>query len=262
MYLMLTDETNNTPTTAARFFAYGGLVVPGDEIESLTAKIVEIRNDAGYRDTDVLKFDTNVRPAHIDRDTCTNAKSRVIESCSECGCKFIAYLVLHDIARNREPRELVTWAADHVIGRFNMYLHEVDSVGLCVIDSLPVDRQFQYLTDKFTGGLNLDGNIVPLDRIQLFAATVISASHISSAMDIVLGSFRYAINDPQNPQAARAMMVNVVRLMWYREHEGEKYLGDRGLIFRPDPESIRVDAYREQYNNLRAYLQELVDEVD
>lgn len=262
MYLMLTDETNNTPVGQIKFFVYGGLIIPLDQVEALTAKIKKIRQDAGYESGDVLKFDTNARPQHIDHQTCTKVKKRVIEACKKCGCRFIAYLILHDIAKSNDPRQLVTWAADHVIGRFNYFLTNADTTGICIIDSLPVDRQFQYLSDKFCNGLQLEGKLLPLDRIQLFAATVINASHLSSAMDIVLGSFRYAINDPPNDAAAKDMMKNVARLMWYREHEGNKYIGERGIVFRPIRKNIRVSDYRQQYDDLEAYLQSLIKDVE
>lgn len=262
MYLMFTDETNNTASEQAKFFIYGGLIVPVTRIQVLSAKIEDIRINAGYSVDDCLKFDTNARPDHVSREECTEAKKRVLHSCIEEGCKFIAYFVLHQIAKNRDPRELVTWAADHVIGRFNMYLQEKDSQGICLIDSLPVDKQFQYLSDKFTTGLDLPGENLSLNRIQVFGATVINASQISSAMDIVLGSLRYAVNDPANKEAAKSMMEDVARMMWYREHQGEKYLGDRGVILRPKLNNIEVEAYRQGYQTLTDYLQSLIADVD
>ena len=98
-----------------------------------------------------------------------------------------------------------------------------------------------------------------LNRIVMFSATTMNASHASSAMDIVLGSFRYAINDPQNKDAASEVMKNVVRLMWHREHDGEKYLGERGLIFRP--KEVRSDGIRAEYDKLKTYIGELIKGV-
>ena len=81
-------------------------------------------------------------------------------------------------------------------------------------------------------------------------------------MDIVLGCFRYAINNPQNRPAARTMMRNVGRLMWYREREGDQCVDERGIIFRPKQQNIISANYRQQYVELREYLNELVADLE
>ena len=155
MYIMLTDETNRDPDGDSQFFVYGGLIIPMNQVESLSNEIAEIRREIGYRPGESLKFDTNARPGHIDISSCTRAKNQVVEACRRHECTFIAYLILHNIARGQDERDIILWAADHVIGRFNKFLEEKDSAGIVVIDSLPVDRQFRYLSDKFTIGLEL-----------------------------------------------------------------------------------------------------------
>jgi hypothetical protein len=257
---MYTDETNSSPSANTKFFVYGGLIVPMPNLERLHSTIERIRRDAGYRPTDTLKFDTRARPEYVERELCTAAKQQVIESCLALGCKFIAYVIHHAILKNQDARTTVTWAADHVFGRFNVFLQEASATGICAVDSLPVDKQFAYLSEKFCGGLTLDdGSRVDLSRIILFSATTMNASHASSAMDIVLGSFRYAINDPQNKVAAAEMMKNVARLMWHKEREGEKYLGERGLIFRP--KEVKSDRIRAEYDQLKSYIGDLIKDA-
>jgi len=260
MYIMFTDETNRRPSRDRRFFVYGGLLFPIEHLSTIHDHIEKIRNEAGYRPTDILKFDTHSRPEHVSRDQATEAKRQIVSLCNELGCKFIAHIILHDIIRNQDPVQQVHWAADYVIGRYNKYLEEVEDIGICVVDNLPNGTEFRYLVDKFSVGLDLpDGRHIPLDRIKLFASTRIGASHAHSAMDIVLGSFRYVINNPRNLQAASTMIKQVAEMMWAYEKDGVRYVRDRGLIIRPPLENIRSRAYRSEYENLLRQLGELTN---
>ena len=260
MQIMFTDETNQQPSRDGRFFVYGGLLFPVENLGVIHEDIERIRDDAGYRPTDVLKFDTRSRPDRVSRQQATEAKQRIIALCSDLGCKFIVHIILHDIIRNQDPVQQVRWAADYVIGRYNQYLEEIDDVGVCIVDNLPNGTEFQYLVDKFTVGLNLpDHRSASLDRIKLFASTRIGASHAHSAMDIVLGSFRYVINNPRNLDAASAMIKQVAKMMWAHERNGVRYIRERGLIIRPPLDSIRSSRYRTEYEDLLKRLDELTN---
>ena len=58
MFIMYTDETNNTPSTNAKFFIYGGLILPIENLGRMHDEIAQIRAETGYRPADILKFDT------------------------------------------------------------------------------------------------------------------------------------------------------------------------------------------------------------
>lgn len=260
MHFLFTDETNLPSDPTARFFAYGGLIVPPAKLGELHAGIAKIRRDAGYRPTDELKFQTSVRPAHVSVGQCTTAKNSVVDLCIRLQCRFIAYVVLHEIAKNRPIGEVVSWGASHVIGRFNYFLSTIQGDGVVVLDRLPGAAEYSLLTDRFTRGLTFpDRSQVELDRIRLFASSCSNASHASSAMDIVLGTFRYCINQPKNVPAARAMMANITKLIWC-ERDGENlYPFERGLIFRP--KEIKSQTYQQEYDDLLAWINELLGEA-
>jgi hypothetical protein len=80
MQLFLTDETNLRPSDDARFFAYGGLIVPMDCVVELDSAIARIRAEKGYRPTDELKFDTRTRPGQVSIANATAAKREVVEA--------------------------------------------------------------------------------------------------------------------------------------------------------------------------------------
>jgi len=263
MHILLTDETNRHPSRDAQFFVYGGLLFPVDALGVLHTGMEAIRRTAGYRPGDELKFDTRARPAHVTMDAATNAKRQTIELAQRAGCKFIVHVILHAIIENQDADQQIQWAADYVIGRFNQYLHEVGDDGICILDNLPNGSEFGYLSAKFANGLTLDtGTRLSLDRIKLFASTCLGASHANSVMDIVLGTFRYCINNPRNEEAARAMLGSVARLMWGREENGQMIVRGRGLILRPEISDVRNDGYRRQYEELIAHIVRLLREID
>lgn len=260
MYIMFTDETNTRPVKDGKFFIYGGLFFPIEKLPELHARIESIRKDAGYNQGDVFKFDTRSRPEHVDKDKATEAKKEVVALCKNAGCKFIAHIILHDIIQNQDLVQQVRWAADYVIGRYHKYLLEVNDFGIVAVDNLPNGTEFQYLTDKFSFGLDLPGNDrLPLERILLYTSTRIGASQVHSAMDIILGSFRYVVNNPQNITAATIMIKQVSQMMWAAEKNGVRYVGDRGLIVRPPIDGIRKTEYRDEYNDLIRRLEELTN---
>ena len=87
-----------------------------------------------------------------------------------------------------------------------------------------------------------------------------NASHANSVMDIVLGSFRYCINNPKNKDAARHMMGRVVDILWHSK-EGDKYhMLDKGLIVRPEMPNIKSPTIKAEYNELFRHINELLNE--
>lgn len=260
MYLLLTDETNRSHSKEATFFVYGGLIVQLDKIPTLHLAIEEIRTNNGYQPRDVLKFDTYSRPKHITQAQATEAKRQVVAACVEHGCKFIAYVVHHQIARNQPIQQVVEWGANHVIGKFNYFLTLERSHGIVAMDRLPHGVEFGYLSQKFTDGLSFtEDPSVMLDRITLFSSTCINASHLCSAMDIVLGSWRYCINAPQNIDAAKAMMADITRLIWCRREGDTLHAMEKGLVLRP--KEIRAPQYKADYEALGKRINELIADV-
>lgn len=260
MHILLADETNRRPSADCKFFVYGGLLLPVEKLPELHTGVEAIRQETGYKPGDILKFDTRERPTHIPIEKATEAKQKTVSLCITLGCKFIAHVILHDIIKNQDPDQHILWAADSVFGRFHKYLDTVvHDDGIIVVDNLPVKAQFQYLSEKFAYGLHLhDGTDKSLSRIKLFAASCVGASHANSAMDIVLGSFRYCINNPKNRDAAREMIGAVTKLIWHDKTESTLLVIDRGLIPRPRIKDIKVEKYKQEYTDLFVQINTLI----
>lgn len=251
MYLMVADETNQRPSKDVRFFVYGGLLFDINKLHELDSEVSKIRLKAGYKDSDEFKFDTRTRPTYVSQEKFLQAKNDVVNLCIKLQCKFLVHIILHDIIANQDLDQQVEWAADYVIGRYNMYLNDVNDDGICVIDNLPIKGQFKYLSDKFVTGLSMStGKATKLNRIKLFAASCVNASHANSAMDIVLGSFRYCINNPKNPDAAKALIGKVSDLLWGEKVGKDYHVIGRGVVVRPEMKNIRFESYKKVYDEL------------
>jgi hypothetical protein len=260
MYALLTDETNLEASEAVRFFTYGGLIVPMAKIPTLHARIEEIRKAAGYGPADRLKFETKARPKGVTIEAATKAKREVVAAAIDCGCLFIACVVLHAIAKNQGIEKTIQFGANSVIAKFNTYLGQEKSHGIVAMDRLPKGTEFDFLSEKFTKGLSMPkGDAQALDRIMMFSSTCINASHMSSVMDIVLGSWRYCINQPKNTDAAKTMMNELVKLIWHVKQGEDIRAHELGLLFRPL--DVKHPPYKAEYDALLKQINQLLAEA-
>lgn len=261
MYLFVADETNRTPSVRSRFFIYGGLLINDESLESLHQRIVDIRRNADLRSTDPLKFDTRSRPEGVSIQAYTEAKSAVIDACVEEGVQFAAYLVLHDIAHGRSDEDQLRFALNTLAYVFDSkFLVEKRDIGICVVDRFQGD--YELLQEKFQRGVYVEDrhDWVRLPRVKMFAATCDGASHISSAVDIVLGAFRYCVNENQKTEVPKRLLPRVAAMMYHRKVGDVHYLRDYGLILRP--RTVRVPLYRQEYERLVHRLGNLIGEAE
>jgi hypothetical protein len=249
MHFLFTDETNQRPSAAARFFIYGGLFIPAEGLQDLHELVQRARDDNGYVATDEFKFSASSKPPQVTAAQFKSAKRAVLQGCAPLGIQLAACLTLHEIAKNRTLQELVTWGANTIIGAFHRFLEESGSNGACIVDRLPFDSGYRYLQEKFRVGLTFpDGDAMLLKRILLFASTCEGASHASSAVDIILGSFRYCVNEREKSIAPKEMLPAIASMMWHRRGGNRIYLRERGLIFRP--KAVKVPEYQGEYDDL------------
>ncbi len=261
MYLLFTDETNVSPKydVKIKFFAYGGLVVPVEKMIELDEGISRIRTEAGYLTTDSLKFDTHTRPKNVTPEQFGEVKNKVVNLCTSLDCKFLVYVVLHKIAESQDLAKTIKWGADHIVGKFNYFLETNKSKGITVVDRLSNSGEYSFLVEKFTRGLIQKTKTTSLSNIKLFASSCDNASHLSSAMDIVLGSFRYCINQPLNEESAKKMMKNIASLLWADKIKGGNTDPfEKGLTLRPRFEDIKVASYKKEYVDLITHINSLL----
>lgn len=261
MHILITDETNKEATDKVKFFIYGGLFVPAEKANALHKGIEEARKRYSYNPTDLVKFDTNVRPKHVSQEDATKLKQDVIELCYAAGCKFSVLVLHHNIVKKDAPEKKYLWSASHIIGHFNYFLiEEVDDYGLVLIDRLPVKASDQYLSDLFQSGLVLEGGKrQKLERIIGLSSTCIGASHLVSAIDVVLGTFRFCVNNLSGEEKIKTMLRSVARMLWYKEVGGVKCCSERGLIVRP--KIVKVGSYKKDYDSLIEKIEAIIKDI-
>src|SRR5262245_26692274 len=232
---------------------------PQESIRPLTDGIEAARLAANFKATDSLKFADKTRPANTSKGTFRELKRRVTDLAAKHGVVFCAYAILHELAGNQPHKDLVEYGANTLLGKFNEFLGtDKDTFGLALFDRIPVDHPYRYLKEKFQVGLTFpDGKTQRLKRIVGLASTTDGASHLASVADILVGSFRYCVNEEDKDVAGQAMFPKLIELMWKRERGAELYVRGVGLVLRP--QVVNEERFRKEYDALLARLQGYMD---
>jgi hypothetical protein len=254
MYLMFGDEADKDHTAGKKYFVYGAIFVPTNSIASLHAEIEKARKAAGYADTDSLKSSSNSRPKSVTTEKHRELKNTVMKIGREIGnIKFCAQVTLHELARNQQHDDRVLWGANTILGKFNAFLKDEKAFGYAVMDRIPVKTPYEYLKEKFQVGMIFsDKRTARLDRILGFAHAADGTSHLCSIADIMLGSFRYCVNEPDNEEAGKAMFPTLMNMMWKRTISGKTEVSECGLVFRP--KDVKEAKHQAEYEALAKRL--------
>jgi hypothetical protein len=255
-YILYGDETNAEPGEHVEFFIYGGVWLPIERLPDLDKAVAAIRKEAGYEPGDILKFDTRSRPDRVSRAEHTAAKQAVLQAAFDLGLRFCAVVVLHDIAWDPEWR----WSlqADELLQTFDSFLVRHDGVGVVVMDRTGTIHD--YLIEKGQRGYvkrKTDAS-TRFRRIHSFSAGAIGTSHLASVADIVLGSFRYCVNDIKETAASQRMLPAVVRLMWHirARTSGDAHLAGHGLLLRP--QVVKYRSHQARYDAMTSRLNRVI----
>lgn len=254
MYLLYCDETN-LAERAGDFLIYGGVAVNTGLVLALSQRIDEIRTANGVDPSFNLKF--NPGPDQLDHRQFIGLKQAVIEVAVEHRVKLIVYLVLHDIARN--PDEARRFGINTVCYHFDCLLNQWGEPGLVLVDRFNDEGNVidGHLREKFSVGLKAMpfsdqirlGNIVGLHY------SAIGQSHMTSVIDIILGSFRFAINahtrDERQNEATARRLLGMLAPMCHREGADRK-ISELSLSF--SPKMIQRDHFRARYDALKQFL--------
>ena len=258
MHWLVTDETNKTPGEGD-FFIYGGIVFTEAQVEALHARVEEIRRAHGYAPTDDFKFNVRSRPSAVSAEAALKAKSDVLMAARDAGARLIVYVIHHGIAAGAGSEQMMRYAMNSVFAAYHRLLEIENAKGLVLVDRMDEKYAYPHLKQLFQQGLLLrgGGQIRLDDRIVQYGMSSNNTSHMSSLVDIALGAFRYCVNTAGgrgNDDVARAMFPTLAELMWGRTVDGEKRVGGRGFIARP--QEIKADVYRSQYQALMTRLTE------
>jgi hypothetical protein len=259
MYLMFGDEADREAVQGKKFFVYGAVFAPTSSLVALHKDIELLRTKYGMASTDSLKSASGSRPKGMSFERHRDLKAEVMKIAREVGdVKFCAQVTLHDLARNQKHDDLVLRGANTVLGKFNQFLQENKSHGYAILDKIPVEHPYRYLREKFQiGNTFSDGSTIRLDRVLGLSHGVDGSSHMCSVADILLGAFRYCVNEPDNEEAGKAMFPVLMGMMWKSERDGTTTVSDYGLCLRPT--TVKEAKHQSEYDSLmvrlRGYLE-------
>jgi hypothetical protein len=252
MHLLYCDETNLDPNDHV-FFVYGGVSIPCEKALELHNRIEDIRQAAGVSPEFKVKF--NPKPANLSHQEYRTVKQYIIDAAIQCGCHVYLSIILHQLATS--PDDARRNEINRVIYHYQCKLVQDNSFGLCLIDRFSDSQIDGHLRDKFSVGLTGLPYTDPmrLEKIIGFHYSAIGQSHFSSLIDIVIGSFRYAVNahcsqDQQRLRSAH-VLLGLLEPLFIRETP-RNTVSKLSLNFSPN--QIRAERYRTQYIELKEYL--------
>lgn len=252
-YTLFADEANPEQTDHTKFFVYGGIFVENDRISIIHDAMESLCRQYGLAPHEQIKFNTRAKPDHMSAQDHTALKTAVMALAAEQEVKFCGYAILHAIARTRDHRTLVEWGGSILLAKYNQFLHEHGAKGWATFDRINTDAPYQFLKEKFQNRVQVEGEHIRLENIVGYSFSCDGASHMSSLADVIIGGFRYVMNEPERDIAGRAIVQSLNPLWWHIvDEKGDKQVGDRGLVLRP--RGLRAPTYQADY-------QEVVDRL-
>jgi hypothetical protein len=251
--IFIADETNNEPSDQVKFFLYGGIIANTTNIQRIVGSIRQLRAEFGVADNEKLKFNIRSCPSNLSRDQHTQIKSRILDIAVENDVKVIINCVLHSIARSSSKNELVEKTSATTFRRFNDYCVETQIPGIVMADQWPVDNGFGFLESCINGGISYrDGETAQLPMIHAFSQVSDNSTPLMSVADVVLGSFRWCINNQDKTHVNSLLMPKIAGLMWYSGEPTNRIIKKKGLNF--SPREVQVQQYRDEYIELYEHI--------
>lgn len=252
MDLLYCDESN-LEHREGDFLLYGGILIPGHQAGALSNRIDQLRKSAGMAPDARLKF--NPTPEGMSHEDFRSLKQKIIEAATEHECKLLTCVVLHDLAS--DPHEARRFGINTVCYHYHCALSRMNKVGVVFIDRFNDDgnKIEGHLKDRMSTGVNLSYKNDPtrLSSIVGFHYSAIGQSHFTSLIDILLGSFRFAMNarcrGEAKLHAAARMLLGLLAPLFYSRYEDQ--ICDMGIHF--SPMRVKVGRYRSQYVDLQSF---------
>lgn len=254
MLRFVIDETNRHVGDDG-FFIVGGLIFNDEQTIKVHQGIEQIRIRHGFQPTDKLKFQTSSRPEAMPAAVQTLAKNAVIKLLAEQQVKMVTYLGINAIIKSKSEDLRMKWALDALVLRYLHFLELNDDYGEMIMDR--DDTMIDHLRERFQSPALFRN---PRQRLFMFGTTSDGLSHLSSAVDIALGGFRYCVNKEaktdRDHEVAQAIFGPITQLMWgIQRQDGVKQIGGYGFNLRP--KAPRKPAFKQRYEELTARLTQL-----
>lgn len=233
MYIMIADEADQDGSR--EFLVYAAVFFPAEHLKKLADGVSELRTKYGYENGDSLKFTSGRIPDGVTRENHLEIKKKIIALAIECGCKTSCYVIPHAIAKGQPHENKLKFGLNTLLTTFEKFLRENGEVaGTAYFDHTTDYKQNEYIKDISRHGvLKEDGGRISLSHIVAMGITQDGMSHLNSVTDIVVGSFRWVINEPNKDVVGAELLRQLSGLLWGKMNDGVLKVQERSLVIRP-----------------------------
>jgi hypothetical protein len=226
------------------------LTVDSDTYLELSKRIWQLREK--FKITKDCQTKYLPAPAGLTNDDYMKFKKECIQVCIELNCRFYTYQILHDIAADTDQARRN--GINEICLNFHYGLKKEDAAGMILVDRFndKGNKIDAHLTRKFSVGLEglPHSSNFPLDHIVGLHYTAIGQSHMTCLIDIILGSYRTAINIYTRKRSQKYALANeiltVLSPLFLRGTEN--CIPRVAISF--SPLQVNVSKYRKSYNEL------------
>ncbi len=255
MYLIYADEADQDGQR--ELLVYASVFFPANNLLSISNKVSQLREKHGFRNGDSLKFSTGTKPSDVSREQHTAIKAEILRLAVKNDCKACCYVIPHAIAKGKPHEDRLKFALNTLLIKFDQFLKESGSIpGSAHFDHTEDYNQNKFLREISELGVqNEAGTRKKLDRVISVGTTQNGMSHLNSVTDIVVGSFRWVINEPEKNKVGAKLLAQLSGLLWGKMNDkGVLNVRERGLVVRP--KTIKSQKYKADINAFLASLNE------
>ncbi|MEP2028143.1 MAG: hypothetical protein ABJI96_05475 [Paracoccaceae bacterium] len=240
---MIADEADQDG--AKEFLVFAGVFFPGEKMLQIHNEVGSLRNKYGFVDSDVLKSATGTRPKKMLPADHAEIKNSILELAAATNCKICCYIIPHAIAKGQNHENRLKFGTNTLLIKFDQFLRESGKLGgIALFDHTTDYNQSHYLREVFEQGLPFpDGVRKRLENVVKIETTSVGHSHLNSVTDIVVGSFRFVVNEPDKDKVGAVLMKSLAKIMWGKaDNAGDFHVRELGLCIRP--KNVKLDDYK------------------
>jgi hypothetical protein len=258
MQILMADESN-FPPKGGKYFVMAGLIFTSEQIRNIHHGVEKIRIAHGYQADESFKFRNSSK---VSSDRHKIAKSELLDLLVANNVEMLATYVHEQILKNQEPFEYWSKSLNLLTSMFHDYLtakeaHRIGGIMMDRLDKNAINQTFEDFSSRFNSGLTWPSgfNRNLRDKIAFFGVSNDNSSHLSSCVDIALGSLRYVL-DSSSAKAEHSdvisneLMPKIYSLLWKARVDS----GVTGYGLVPSPREVGSIEIALQYSQTWEYL--------
>lgn len=232
-FLMFADEADQD--ASKEFIVHGAVFIPASKAVDIKSEVRRLKIDVGYPVETPVKSSPRSCPKNVSREDHASLKNAILTLAESTGCKATLYVVPSSIAKKQELATRLEWATNALCYNFEKFLKESKAHGgLVHFDSTTDFKQTQHLANIQTGGLSFPSGAYQLSSVVGLNTTSEHQSELSALSDIVVGSYRFVVNEPDKDKVGALLWKLLAPLLWGKKDAKDVLqVQDRGFVTYP-----------------------------